>query len=527
MRRLALLLALALAACSGGGDPGPAGDVTLQVLSNRADLVSDGNAYMEVVVPPGSMADDLKVDVDGTDVTSAFARRPNGRILGVVTGLKVGANTVTARLAGVNKGARLVVTNTARGGPIFSGPQLQPWICATKAGSAVHVTVPGTSLAASVPTAVNGLDSDPVDAQCNTPTKYDHYYKPASKAPTCTVGITGTDPCFVPYDPAARPADALIADFTNDRGDRVKALVRLESGVIDRGSYVILSYFDPAQASSPWSPQKGWNGKLLYRFGAAASGNRFQYRAELGGLAGPDWIWDHNALARGFMVAAGSLTNHLDNNNEVLAAEQMMMIKEHIIDTYGEIRYTMGEGASGGSMMQTGIASVMPGLLQGLLTGVSYPDAISTWIETRDCALAAEFYKTSAGSAFTADQRTAIEGHPSTHCPTWVASFLLSQKPTVATNCAGLGALIPNGLAFPASLVYDPVLRPQGVRCSIHDVMGNIFGTVMESGRVVPKLPYDNVGVQYGLKALASGAITPEQFVRLNEAIGAYDTDLN
>jgi hypothetical protein len=37
----------------------------------------------------------------------------------------------------------------------------------------------------------------------------------------------------------------------------------------------------------------------------------------------------------------------------------------------------------------------------------------------------------------------------------------------------------------------------------------------------------DNVGVQYGLKALIAGAITTEEFVTLNEKIGGVDADLN
>ena len=39
------------------------------------------------------------------------------------------------------------------------------------------------------------------------------------------------------------------------------------------------------------------------------------------------------------------------------------------------------------------------------------------------------------------------------------------------------------------------------------------------------KSAYDNVGVQYGLDALRSGEITPEQFVDLNEKIGGEDID--
>ena len=38
---------------------------------------------------------------------------------------------------------------------------------------------------------------------------------------------------------------------------------------------------------------------------------------------------------------------------------------------------------------------------------------------------------------------------------------------------------------------------------------------------------FDNVGVQYGLAALNAGAITPAQFLDLNQAIGGYDQDAN
>ena len=37
----------------------------------------------------------------------------------------------------------------------------------------------------------------------------------------------------------------------------------------------------------------------------------------------------------------------------------------------------------------------------------------------------------------------------------------------------------------------------------------------------------DNVGIQYGLKALLPGSITPEEFVTLNERIGCTDADSN
>lgn len=36
--------------------------------------------------------------------------------------------------------------------------------------------------------------------------------------------------------------------------------------------------------------------------------------------------------------------------NDVLSAGTTMMVKEHFIETYGEPRYTIGNGGSGGAM---------------------------------------------------------------------------------------------------------------------------------------------------------------------------------
>jgi hypothetical protein len=38
--------------------------------------------------------------------------------------------------------------------------------------------------------------------------------------------------------------------------------------------------------------------------------------------------------------------------------------------------------------------------------------------------------------------------------------------------------------------------------------------------------PFDDVGVEFGLKALEQGSITPQQFVDLNQKIGGYDNNL-
>ena len=58
-------------------------------------------------------------------------------------------------------------------------------------------------------------------------------------------------------------------------------------------------------------------------------------------------------------------------------AETLMMVKELITERYGEIRYTIGDGCSGGSIKQLTIASAYPGLLDGIQPQCTYADALT------------------------------------------------------------------------------------------------------------------------------------------------------
>lgn len=77
----------------------PAGQVTLEVLSGRADLVTGHDALVRVALPQAGDLRGLRVDVDGRDVTRSFARRADGQVAGPVTGLRTRRNTLTARTA--------------------------------------------------------------------------------------------------------------------------------------------------------------------------------------------------------------------------------------------------------------------------------------------------------------------------------------------------------------------------------------------------------------------------------------------
>ena len=500
---------------------GPAGGVPaveaaqealrIAVLSNRADLISGGDALVEVVLPGEVAPSSVRVTLNGHDVTSAFAVRPDGRFSGLLTGLAEGPNDVqavvlpapTSKRPPGKTSARLTITNHSPGGPIFSGAQLQPWICARVVPTVVTVTVPGTTLSATATTRASGLDVDPVDEKCNAPAKLTYVYQPKAKEGTaCTFTTTGANPCLVPYDPSNPPVDADIANFTNDRGDTVKSIVRVERGTMNRAIYQLATFFDPRQPNAPWAPQKGWNGKLLWAFGAGASASRFQ--------TGPN---------------VGTVLNDT-NANHTLAAETVMMVKEHIAETYGPIRYTIGTGCSGGSIMQHVIAGTYPGLLNGLQPNCSYQDQVAIELEIKDCGLlASKYFATSDGAALSATQQAAIEGKANPgFCTVWVNSFVPAYNPGILNPATGSSNC---GAGFPAALVYDPGLRPNGVRCTLLDNIAPQLGTFVDTdGHTKANRLFDNVGVQYGLSALRTGVITPEDFVRLNEGIGSYSADL-
>src|SRR2546430_4025913 len=154
---LVLLLLFGLAAPAGAA-PG----FEINVLGNRADLVSGGDALVEVVLPTGVAPATVRVSVNGGDATAAFAVRENGRFMGVVEGLADGDNDVQAFVdpasgATFRPRASLTITNHPIGGPVFSGAQLPPRGCAPPAVTPAVGTVPGTGPTATVNSRASGL----------------------------------------------------------------------------------------------------------------------------------------------------------------------------------------------------------------------------------------------------------------------------------------------------------------------------------------------------------------------------------
>jgi hypothetical protein len=426
---------------------------------------------------------------------------------------------------------------------VLLGSQTTPWICATPTPVAQSGNMPASN--------ASGLTTFAVDAQCNIATEYKLFYRTSIVG--CSTGLPDPVPpplpppppapppapnCFQPY--TGKESPELVAMTTTTTGLTVPYIVRVERGTMNRGIYDIAVLFYPAAPWTALAPQPQWNGKVVYTFGASTGQPRLQFRSE------QNWA-DDSALSRGFMVVDNSLTDSLYNSNRILVNETLMMMKEHIVDAYGEIEYTLGNGCSGGSIQQNTVASTFPGLLDGIQPSCDYPDSITTSLEVADCVLLVNFYAgpdwTALMTGLTSDpinaKKTAINGHLDHRgCQSWNNSFGFNNKPgnyvpTLVINPT-TGAMAPvgaprNNCRLPAALVYDPVANPNGTRCGDPDLATAVWGTTagIAPGSTRALQTGDNVGIQYGLRALLAGAITPEEFVTLNEKIGGTDADLN
>ena len=275
----------------------------LRVVSNpRPDMVSGGDALIKVDVPAGVAARDVRVTLNDADVTAAFRADAAGRALtGLVTGLVNGPNALAATVNG-KPGARLTVVNHPNIGPVFAGPHEQPFICETQ-----NFKLPS-----------GGTLGPALDANCSIATRVDYFYR------TTAGGALKPLP-----DPKAAPAD--VATVTTTTGQAVPYIVRVETGTINRAIYQIAMLHNPARDATPdfMTRPAGWNGRLIYTFGGGCTTGWYRQGATTGGVD------DDVMLRQGYAVASASLNTFGNNCAEVLAAETMMMVKEHFIEAYG------------------------------------------------------------------------------------------------------------------------------------------------------------------------------------------------
>src|SRR4029079_15975724 len=209
---------------------------------------------------------------------------------------------------------------------------------------------------------------------------------------------------------------------------------------------------------------KSWDRRLVYQFGGGCGTSYSQ-----GSPLGTDVV-DDSLLSQGYAVATANFNTFQTSCNDVLSAETAMMVKEHVAETIGQPRFTIGAGASGGAIQQLMIAQNYPGILDALSPVIPFPDAISVAPGVSDCGLLAHFYE-GKGSAFTTAQRAAVNGHMTIGtCALWISSFLSTIDPT--TGCDP---------RIPADQIFSET-NTKGIRCTLQDLNRNMFGIDPKTG---------------------------------------------
>ena len=510
-------------------DPAISG-LLIETLSTRPNIVSGGDVLVKVTYPAGQLLP-LWITLNDQDTTGKFhaGSEPNTWI-GLVTGLQIGNNVLRVRAkspAGMLDES-LQLTNYPITGPIFSGPQLQPYRCMTD----IFIMPDGSYLGPST------------DAQCSAPTKVQYVYKSTN------------GPFFPMSDVSRLPSD--VAMTTTLSGVTVPYVVRFEAGTIDRGVYNIAILHDPTteQAPTPFVTPKGWTKKLMWVHGFGCAGGWYYQGTETASLDGYDFSQifsgivgilprtggiaaDFNAindtwLSKGYAVATSTLNHPSISCNPHLAGEATAMVKEHFIEEFGVPIYTASTGGSGGAYSSEQIADAFPGLFDGILVSAVFPDSLSIGLSGLDGHLLTHYFTVTDPLGFSDAQKVAASGYLGVQALIDAANQAGRTDPVqnradipgyLSAVWYSLGGAWPILYPTADNLRYDPVRNPTGARPTIFDVSVAVYGKDPRTGFALR--PYDNVGVQYGLAALNAGSINATQFLNLNANIGGYDQDAN
>lgn len=455
---------------------------SLEVLSSRPEFVSGGDALIRATVPPGR--GEFTIKVGNRDVTAGFVETAPGVYLGRIGNMSLGENTITLNAgkgAGLTK--TLKVTSYPITGPMFSGPHEQPFFCQT---DQFRIYTGGPFLEGTVAPA------------CHLAPRAIYLYR-------------ATNGSFKAY-PTAGPEPADMTETTTNEGKTVRYIVRLETGTVNRSIYQTAMLHDPVREPAVPSFHRrsaGWNGRLVYTFGGGCTGGWYRQGNSTGG------VLDHNILKQGYAMASSSLNVFGNNCQDLTAAESMAMVKERFIEVYGLPRYTIGWGCSGGSYQQHQIADNYPGLLDGILPGCSFPEVFFATVHSiTDMRLLGNYFNKNPG--YTALQQREVAGVVTDRTIYTGAVYDGAMRIAPNTFCPGI---------LPVSERYHPVTNPHGARCDVYQHTVNVFGADPATG--FANRPLDNVGIQYGLKALNQGVISVDQFLDINEKVGGYDRDAN
>lgn len=466
-------------------------EIEISVISTKSWLVTGGDVLVEVAFTDTSSPNPYSVKLNDIDVTDRFVQVSSTRRQALLTGLPLGDSALVAEALASGNSDTLILTNYPSSGPIISGPHQSPFVCQT----------------AEFELATGEMLGETFDSDCAVDTRVDYVYWSESDAEF--------RPYSIPDDESPLEDLAYLDDASE-----IPFIVRVETGTVNRAVYEIAMLHDPADtAPSPWSPSAVWNNKLIFTHGGGCRSGWHQQGSATGG------VLNKGLLEQGYAVTSSSLNVFGQNCNDLLASETHIMLKELFIERYGVPVYTLATGVSGGSYQSHQTADNYPGIFDGIIVGLSFPDVTSATIFTLADARLLNYYFTEVNpDGFDQGQELAISG--------------FAEHASIANLSRGAARLDPlftegasdeeQGSEF--SIVELEQQRysadnPSGIRATVYDHTVNVYGKVAGINSSVAARPLDNVGVQYGLEALNEGVILPRQFIDLNRDIGGFDRD--
>jgi hypothetical protein len=444
----------------------PAQSLGIHVLSTRPDMITGGDALVRID-SSGIELDKVRIVLADIDISHYFQSVSENSLLGLVEGLQLGPNTLSAMDGAGSARSQITLLNHPITGPVVSGPHLQPFVCTTMA---------------------NGL-GPALDSHCTAETQVNYYYQNHAGDFRHISDITA------PY-----PEDMRTVSF----GDTtVPFVIRLESGTINRAIYHLAVLDDPHRTYGAWDPVINWNQRLAVSFGDGCETHYHQ------GSRSHEDALDALLLSKGFAHLVSSFNVMGHQCNDVVGAETLMLLKEYFIENFGIPQWTIGLGSGTGAAQQLLIAQNFPGLLDGLLSERSLSDIFTLAQEAADCRLLGHYFEHS-DLHWTTEKINAVRGYASDTC--------------AALENSLVHVLIADvGCAIEEALIYHPDTNPAGARCTLYDSNIASVGRSPETGFANQVL--DNVGVQYGLQAMLDGIINMAEFLDMNANIGGLDSD--
>jgi hypothetical protein len=509
---LTLLIVVPVGAKSFSSGERPA--FAVAVVSSVAHQVTGGDARLHIEVPRMVPPHQVEVLVNGTDMGENFTLIAGTRTLsGVIDGLVLGENTVMVKPNGQGKGrpeaVSLTLVNHPITGPVFSGPHQSPFVCSVHDEGLGQALVDNDS--EGFPVFAEDSNGDPTSEiigyskNCNAETLVQYVYKSSSGG-------------FKPYTPGeARPAD--MAQTTTMDGLTVDYIVRWERGTINRFIYSI-AMLAPDDRGPDDLSRGAWNGKLIYYFqGGVAIGH------DQGSPSGSRMLYD-DGLSQGYAVIYSTGTKTGTHYNLVLGGETALMVKERFVELYDLPLYTVGVGGSGGAIQQYIYGQNHKGLIDAAIPQYSYPDMVTQAVHVGDCELL-EFYMDGIDGANprwqTWSNRTLLEGMNASD-----TVFNPYTQDVGNTECIngwrGLSPLALNPLYgyVAGQELIEPPSAVAAIEWTHFGDLVNVYGVDSDG---FAKSFWDNVGVQYGLTAVASGDISPQEFLQLNGVIGGWKNE--